>query len=103
MVKKAKNILSTPERKIITLGGKDYQLSPLNLNVLADIEEGFDCSVAEMGPKLEKRHASTLRKLLYILLKDQYPEMTLTKVGELITLSNLGEASEVLAKVLAEE
>jgi len=97
------NILGTPQRKTIKLGGRDYELSPLNLNVLANIEEEFDCGVADLGPKLEKRQASALRKLVYILLKDQYSKMTLTKVGELINLSNMAEVSEALAKVLAGE
>ncbi len=96
-------ILSTPEKKTIKLGKKDYQLSPLNLNVLADIEEAFDCGITELGPKLEKRQATTLRKLVHILLKDQYPDMTLIKIGEFINLSNMAEVSEALAKVLAGE
>jgi len=98
-----KNILGTPEKKTIKLGEKDYELSPLNLNVLASIEEEFDCGIDKLGPKLEKRQASTLRKLIYILLKDQYPDLTLTKIGELINLKNLAEISEALAKALAGE
>ena len=53
-----KNILGTPEKKTIKLGGKDYQLSPLNLNVMADIEEGFDCSIDKVGKMLDKKLAS---------------------------------------------
>lgn len=98
-----RNVLSTPEKKTIKLGGKDYKLSPLNLNVLADIEEEFDCGVSELGPILEKRQASTLRKLIHILLKDQHPDMALTKIGELVDLKNLAEVSEILAKALAGE
>ena len=94
-------ILGTLGKKTIRLGEKDYQLSPLNLNILANIEEEFDCGLDKLGPKLEKRQASTLRKLIYILLKDQYPDMTLSKIGELIDLNNMAEVSEALAKVLA--
>ena len=97
------SVLGTPEKKTIKLGEKEYKLAPLNLNVLANIEEEFDCGVAALGPKLEKRQASALRKLVYILLKDQYPDMTLIKVGEFIDLSNMAEVSEALAKVLTGE
>jgi len=96
-------ILGTPEKKTIKLGGKDYQLSPLNLNVLASIEDEFDCGLDKLGPRLEKRQASTMRKLVHILLKEQYPDMTLTRVGKFIDLNNMAEISEALAKVLAGE
>ena len=96
-------VLSTPKRKTIKLGDKEYRLSPLNLNVLADIEEGFDCSIDKVGRMLDKKRASALRRLVYILLKQEYPEMTLEKIGELIDLSNMAEVSEALAETLAGE
>lgn len=98
-----KHILGTPEKKTIKLGEKDYRLSPLNLNVLADIEDGFDCSIDKVGEMLGKKQASSMRKLVHILLKQQYPDMTLEKIGGLIDLSNMAEISEALAKVLAGE
>ncbi len=98
-----KNILSTPVKQVIKLGDEEYKLSPLNLNVLAGIEEDFNCGIAELGELLEKRQASTLRKLIHILLRDQCPDMTVIKVGELIDIKNLAEVSEALAKVLTGE
>jgi len=95
------NILSTPERKRIKLGEKEYRLSPLNLNVLADIEETFGCSLLKLGRELDKRQAITLRKLIFILLKEEYPDITLIEIGKAITLSNLATVNETLAKVLA--
>lgn len=97
------NILNTPEKRSITLGGTDYQLSPLNLNVLASIEDEFDCGIADLGELLGKRQATTMRKLIYILLKDQYEDMTLNKIGELIDLKNLAKVSEALSKALSGE
>ena len=97
------SVLNTPEKKTIKLGDKDYRLSPLNLNVLANIEEEFDCGLDELGTKLEKRQASILRKLIYILLKEQYTDMTLSKVGELINLGNMSEVSKALSETLVGE
>ena len=97
------NILGTPEKKTIKLGDKDYQLSPLNLNVLANIEDEFDCSIDKVGKMLDKKRASALRRLVHILLKEEYPDMTLEKIGGFIDLSNMAEISEALAKVLAGE
>ena len=98
-----KNILSTPERKTIKLGDKEYRLSSFNLNVMADIEEEFNCSIDLVGKELNKRRMSAMRKLLYILLKHEYPELTLSKIGEIIDVDNLAEVSEALAKTLAGE
>ena len=97
------SVLSTGDRKTIKLGDKDYRLSPLNLNVLADIEEGFDCSIDKVGKMLDKKRASALRRLVHILLKQEYPDMTIEKIGGLIDLSNMAEVSEALAKTLAGE
>ncbi|MBA7602014.1 hypothetical protein ES703_09099 [subsurface metagenome] len=98
-----RNILSTPKGNTIKLGKKEYKLSPLNLNVLASIEEEFDCTFAELGEKLEKRQASSLLKLIYILLKDNYPDMTQDKIGGLVDLDNLEEVSTILSKALGGE
>ena len=96
-------ILGTPERRTIKLGDKEYRLSPFNLNVMADIEEEFNCSIDLVGKELNKRRMSDMRKLLYILLKHEYPELTLSKIGEIIDVDNLAEVSEALAKTLAGE
>ena len=94
------SVLGTPEKKTIKLGEKDYQLSPLNLNVLADIEESFGCSLMKLGRELEKRQAITLRKLLFILLKEQYPNITLTEIGKSILPANMPAILKDLAEVL---
>lgn len=96
-------VLGTPERKILKLGDKEYRLSPLNLNVMADIEESFGCSLMKLGKELEKRQAITLRKLIHILLKEEYPDITLSEIGKSITPSDLATVNETLAKVLAGE
>jgi len=95
------SVLGTPEKKTIKLGEKEYRLSPLNLNVMADIEETFGCSLMKLGRELDKRQAITLRKLIFILLREEYPDITLGEIGKSITLSNLATVNETLAKVLA--
>ena len=87
----------------IKLGNKEYKLSPFNLNVMVGIEEEFDCSLNEVGNLLDTRQAVTLRKLIYILLKDDYPEITKAQIGQLITLKNFEEVSNQIAKVLTGE
>ncbi len=97
------SVLNTPEKKTIKLGEKEYRLSQLNLNVMADIEEAFNCSLMKLGRELEKRQATTLRRLIFILLKGEYPDITLAEIGKSITISNLATVNETLARILAGE
>ncbi len=97
------NVLGTGDRKTIKLGDKDYRLSQLNLNVMADIEEAFNCSLMKLGKELEKRQATTLRRLIFILLKEEYPDITLAEIGKSITISNLATVNKTLAVILAGE
>lgn len=96
-----KNILTTLKGKEITLAdGKVYNLSGINLNVLADLEEELDCSLSEMMDKLNNRVASSLRSLLYVLLKKNHPNLTRDRIGELVTMDNMGDISSVIGDVL---
>ena len=95
-----KELIKKDKERIIKLGKKEYKLSPLNLNVLASIEEEFGCGIDKIGDVLAKKMATALRTLVYILLRDNYPDMTKTKIGELITTDNLGEISTQVGEVL---
>ena len=96
-----KNILIKPRGKEITLAdGKTYMLSPVNLNILAALEEEFDCNLDELDKKLGGKQASALRTLLYILLKDNHPKLDKKQIGELVTLDNMADVSSVVAEIL---
>lgn len=96
-------LIKETKPETITLGDKEYKLSPVNLNVLSGIEEEFDCDIGEIGELLNKKKASALLKLVYILLKDNYPELTKEKIGEMVGMEQLGEVSEALGKALTGE
>lgn len=96
----AKSILSTPEKQAIKLGEKEYHLAAFDLNVMADIEEAFDCSMTELGEQFDKRQAVTLRKILFILLKEEYPDITEIEIGKSITASNMKAVNQVIANVI---
>ena len=96
-------LIKEDKPKTLKLGGKSYKLSPLNLNVMASIEDEFDCSIDKVGELLDKKRASALRKLIFIFLKDNYPELTITEVGKNIDVNNLKEVSETIAKSLTGE
>lgn len=96
-----KNILVKPTGKEIVLAdGKTYMLSPINLNILASLEEEFDCNLDELDKKLAGKQASALRTLLYALLKENNPKLDKKQIGELVTLDNMAEISSVVAEIL---
>ena len=87
----------------IELGGKSYELSPINLNVLTYIEEEFNCSIEGLNKIFNAKgtkKAKALRDLVHIFLRDNYPDLTKTEIGKLITLKNLTEVSETLGNIL---
>ena len=84
----------------IKLGDVDYELSPLNLNVLVGIEEEFGVGIEQLGKMLTKKQATSLRNLLYILLKDKYPDLTKAQIGEMVRLDNFEEVSNAITVAL---
>ena len=89
-------------RKITLADGKEYKLSPINLNILARLEEEFGCQIDELGKKFDKPLASTIRVLLYVLLKDNHPEMTKEKAGSLVSMELLSKVSEILSQTFVD-
>jgi len=96
-----KNILKKPKSKSITLAdGKSYRLPPLDLNLLADLEDEFGCSLDKLTVELEKRMASNMRKLLWVLLRSDNPEMTLEQCGALVKTDMMTGVMDEITGVL---
>jgi hypothetical protein len=77
-------LAQSPKFGSITLGdGKEYQLAPLNVNMMAGIEEKFDKSMSELFSGSVRM--KVLRALLFARLQAGCPDMTEEKLGELIT------------------
>ena len=67
---------------IILADGKEYQLSPLNVNMMADIEDKFDKSLDELiTPPIRMK---TLRALLFARIQPNC-DMTEEQLGKLLT------------------
>lgn len=98
-----KDLLAKPKGKIIKLSdGKDYQLSPFNLNILADMEEAFDCDLQDMKAVLSGRTATAFRKLLHVLLAENYPELSIKDVGRLVEMKSVNDVISSLMESLTE-
>ncbi|KKK86072.1 hypothetical protein LCGC14_2766900 [marine sediment metagenome] len=94
--------LATPKGKMVKLSdGNEYQFPPMNLTVMADLEEAFDCDIEEVMGKLAKRSSTNLRKMLWVLLQYDYPEMTLKEAGQLVLIPALKEVSKEILSVLS--
>ncbi len=96
------NILSEAKSQIIKLAdGKDYTLAPLNLNTMADLETEFNCNLSDIAKKLYESEGlkfSTMRKMLYVLLKANY-KLSIEEVGNLVNRQNLKDVSDALVKI----
>ncbi len=85
--------MSTPKGKVITLAdGKKYTLAPMNLNTLTNLEDEFDCDIEEVQVKMVTgRKASVFRRLLWVFLKEDHPDLTLKDVGCLVVLDQMAD------------
>ena len=96
------NILAEEKPKYLTLAdGKDYEIPALNLTTLANMEQTMGFGLGRLQNKMEDETASTLRMVIYALLKEADPKLELEKVGKLVTFDVMKDVSEVLSKVLS--
>ncbi len=76
---------SLKTNKMKLADGKEYELAPVTLNTIADMEERFGENYAEM---LKKGSPKAVRYFLYLSLRNSlkasYPEITEELVGDLV-------------------
>ena len=96
------NVLAEAKPQTIKLSdGKDYTLAPLNLNTMADLEIEFNCNLADIAKMLyesEGLRFSTMRKMLFVLLKANY-KLPIEEVGNLVLRQNLKDVGDALVKI----
>ncbi len=96
------NILAEEKPKTLTLAdGKEYGIPALNLTVLANMEQTMGFGLGRLQEKMLDETASTLRLVIYALLKEADPDLELNEVGKLVTLDVMKDVSDVLSKVLS--
>lgn len=96
------NILSEEKPKSIKLAdGKEYIMPPIDLTTLANIEKTMGFGLGRFATKIEIETMQTMRLLIYALLKECQPDITLDGVGRLITLKEIGELSKTIAEIMA--
>ncbi len=96
------NILAEAKPKSIKLAdGKEYKLPPIDLTTLANIEKTMGFGLGKLQIKLENESWSTMRSLIYALLKEEQPELDIDKVGHLITLKEISSISSTISEIMA--
>jgi hypothetical protein len=66
----------------VKIEGKEYELAPVNWNVLSGIETELKCSITELMPILQKSIYQTTLTLAWIFLRDKY-ELTKEDIGKI--------------------
>ena len=96
------DILAQEKPRVIKLAdGNDYTLPPIDLTTLANVEKTMGFGLGRLAVRVETETMTTIRLLIYALLKESYPDLTAEKVGHLITLSEIPQLSETLSTLMA--
>ena len=96
------NILAEEKPKSIKLAdGKEYILPAIDLTTLANMEKTMGFGLNKFTSKMETEPMSTMRSLVYALLKENHPDLTLDGVGHLITLKEIGILSSTISEIMA--
>jgi len=96
------NILAEEKPKTIKLAdGKDYILPPIDMTTLANIEKTMGFGLGSFSQRIESETMTTMRALVYALLKENQPNLTLDGVGHLITLKEISLLSTTISEIMA--
>ena len=95
------NILAEEKPKNVKLAdGKEYTLPPIDLTTLANVETTMGFGFNKFSTRMESETIGTLRLLIYALLKETYPDLTLDGVGRLITLKEMTSLSATISEIM---
>ena len=96
------NILAEEKPKSITLSdGKEYKLPPIDMTTLANIEKTMGFGLGRLQTKLENETMTTMRILIYALLKEEQSELDIDEMGHLITLKEMSSVSSTISEIMA--
>ena len=96
------NILAQEKPKTIKLAdGKEYKLPPIDMTTLANIEKTMGFGLGRLQSRLDLEPMTTMRSLIYALLKEEQPGLDIDKVGHLITLKEISSISSTISEIMA--
>jgi len=96
------NILAQEKPKVFKLSdGKEYTLPPIDLTTLANLEQTLGFGLDKLGNKMESQPMTTIRAVIFALLKETYPGIDINEVGHLITIKEMGTISKTISEIMA--
>ena len=96
------NILAEQKPKALILAdGVEYTLPPIDLTTLANIEKVMGFGLNKLAEKIESESMTTMRSLIYALLKEKHPELDIDSVGHLITLKEISAIAGTISEIMA--
>ena len=88
----------------INLGGTEYELSTLNLNVIERLQDRWGFKIEEFKKEIDKRldkeSAKALKLMMWAMLADNYPEITEQEVGKHINVYNMEAHSKTIIEAM---
>lgn len=84
--------------KILLADGKEYELAPVDLNIMADLEEKYDKDFDWM---IRSGRSKYIRHLYFLLLKEKNPELTEEATGKLITAEVMLRLYETIKEAIS--
>ena len=82
----------------VTIGDKEFELSPLTLGDIAEAEEKFGCDMSDFGDRLKKM--GNIIFLIFLSLKEKHPEMTEKAVGKMFKIPDMAQINDVLSAIM---
>ena len=90
------------EKKTIQLDGRLFVFSPVNWQILAEIETKFGCPVNEIKPILDKQPFLTSLELAWIFLKDDNKDLTRDVLQKINDHTKMAEINSAVGEILQE-
>ncbi len=86
--------MATKQTYEVTLGdGQTYTLAILNANMMEAVEDEYDKSWAEL---FQNARVKVIKSMILQMLKPSYPDMTMERVGTLVTSKSLPALVEII-------
>ena len=88
------------KKHIVKIEGKEYELAPINWNVLSGIETELSCSVVDLIPMLQKSIYKSTLTLVWVMLRDKYPYLTKEDIGKVTDHKEIMAITSAVSDVL---
>lgn len=91
------SLLSRKEpAEVVLADGQIYTIKPVTTRKLIEMEAYFDAGLGEILMRYGQKPVTVLRSLLFLLLKDDHPDLTEDAVADLVDPGKILELAPVV-------